>query len=84
MYINKERRRAMIDCNKRYQTRDGFPVRILATDIKSRYCIAGVVQLGDDEYVRQWTADGKADYRRNVTTSYDLIEKGGQEDVRQL
>lgn len=69
----------MIDCSKRYQTRDGFPVRILATDLKSRYCIAGVVLLGDDEYVRQWTAEGKADYRRNVRTNYDLIEVGHED-----
>lgn len=64
----------MIDPSKRYQTRDGFPVRILATDIKGRYPIAGVVQLGDDEYCRQWTVDGKADYRSFVTTNYDLVE----------
>ena len=55
------------------KTRDGFPVRLLAFDVKSRYCIAGVVMLGDDEYVRQWTAEGKADYRPNVTTNYDLV-----------
>ena len=70
----------MIDPNKHYQTRDGFDVRIIATDIKNRYCIAGVVMLGEDEYVRQWTSDGKADFRRNVTSNYDLVEKG-VEDV---
>lgn len=55
------------------KTRDGFPVRLLAFDVKSRYCIAGVVMLGDDEYVKQWTIDGKADFRPNVHTSYDLV-----------
>jgi hypothetical protein len=63
------------------KTRGGFPVRVLAWDVKSRYCIAGVVQMGDDECVKQWTADGKADYRRNVTSSLDLVlqVEGGEE-----
>lgn len=68
-----------ISANKTYQTRDGFPVRILATDIKGSYPIAGVVDLGDEEYCRKWTAEGKADRRPNVRTNYDLVEakKGG-------
>ncbi len=63
------------------KTRGGFPVRILAWNVKSRYCIAGVVQMGDDECVKQWTADGKADYRRNVTSSLDLVieVEGGEQ-----
>jgi hypothetical protein len=63
-----------IDKNKKYMTRDGFPVRLLATDIKGRYPIAGVVMLGDDEYVKQWTREGKEDRRPNVRTPYDLVE----------
>lgn len=65
----------MISINGRYQTRDGFPVRILATDAKGTYPIVGMVDLGDVEYSRQWTSDGKADYRKNVTTNYDLVER---------
>lgn len=57
----------------RIRTRDGAPVRILDWNVHNRYCIAGVVTVGDDEYVRQWTIDGKADFRRNVTTNYDLV-----------
>ena len=69
----------MIDPNKQY-TCDGFAVRILATDIDSRYPVAGVVLLGDKcDYVRQWTADGRADYRPDVHSRYDLKEKGGEE-----
>lgn len=59
------------------KTRDGMPVRLLAFDIKNRYCIAGVVSLnghdGGDEYVRQWTKEGKADFRSYVTSNYDLV-----------
>ena len=63
-----------IDKNKHYKTRDGFPVRILATDVKGAYPVAGLVTLGDEEYVRRWTAEGKNDARYNVRTNYDLVE----------
>ena len=63
-------------------TRDGFPVRILAWNLKGSYPVAGVVDLGDAEYCRQWTLEGKVDYRRNVTSNCDLvIETEGGEDV---
>jgi hypothetical protein len=65
----------MIDISKTYTTRDGFAVRILATDAKGSYPVVGLVDLGDAEYCRQWTEEGKADYRRGVTSNYDLIEK---------
>lgn len=68
-----------IELNKQY-TCDGFNVQILATDIDSRYPVVGVVKLGDhNDYCRQWTADGKADYRSFVNSKYDLIEKGGEQ-----
>ena len=57
----------------RILTRDGFPVRLLAFDINSRYSIAGVVMLGDDEYVHQWTPEGKSDFRSYVRTNTDLV-----------
>ena len=63
-----------IDKNKQYMTRDGFPVRILATDVKGAYPIAGLVDLGDEEYVRKWTSEGRNDARYNVRTSFDLVE----------
>ena len=70
----------MIDVNKNYTTRDGFPVRIIATDAKGRYPVVGLVDLGDVEYTRQWTEDGKADYRDFVKMNYDLIEARPQQD----
>ena len=71
----------MIDKNKNYVTRDGFDVRIIATDAKGRYPIVGLVDMDNAEYPRQWTEDGKADYRSYVNTNYDLVEKeGGDHD----
>lgn len=66
----------MIDCKKNYVTRDGFPVRILATDAKGVFPVVGLVDLGESEYTRQWTAGGKVDPRGFVKTNYDLVEKG--------
>lgn len=57
----------------RIKTRDGFPVRILTWNVRSQYPIAGVVELGKEEYVRQWTYDGKADLRPNVRSGFDLV-----------
>lgn len=80
--FNESEARKIVEGRKlgRVMTRDGMPVRILSWDVKSRYRIAGVVMLGDDEYVKQWTAEGKADYRSNVTTNLDLIleTEGGE------
>lgn len=56
----------------RIMTRDGFSVRILAMDAKSTYPIVGLVDLGEQEYTRMWTNEGKADYRRHVKSNYDL------------
>ena len=64
----------MINCNKNYTTRDGFPVRIIATDAKGRFPIVGLVDMVNAEYARHWTEEGKADLRRNVKSNYDLIE----------
>lgn len=64
----------MIDPSKQYTTRDGMAVRILATDAKGRHPIVGLVDVENAEYPRQWTEDGKADYRSFVTTNYDLVE----------
>ena len=64
----------MINCNKSYTTRDGFPVRIIATDAKGRFPVVGLVDMVNAEYARHWTEEGKADLRRNVKSNYDLIE----------
>ena len=56
------------------KTRDGFDVTILHLSVDSSYPVAGIVHLGNkNDYVKQWTEDGKADHRRNVTTNYDLV-----------
>jgi hypothetical protein len=65
----------MIDPDKQYTTRDGFDVRIIATDAKGTYPIVGLVDVGNAEYAHHWTEDGKADFRRHVRSNYDLIEK---------
>ena len=55
------------------KTRDGFPVRLLDYNLKGRYPLCGVVDLGDEEYCHKWTREGKNDFRSNVTTNYDLV-----------
>lgn len=73
----------MVDINKKYQTRDGMPVRLLAMDAKGTYPVIGLVDVGNAEYSRQWTEDGKADFRGYVKTNYDLVEvEKGVDDVR--
>ena len=56
------------------KTSDGFDVTIIRWDIDSSFPIGGIVHLGDhNDYLRQWTTEGKGDWRRNVTTNYDLV-----------
>jgi hypothetical protein len=50
----------MIEPGKSYTTRDGFPVRIIATDAKGRFPIVGLVDMVNAEYARHWTEEGKA------------------------
>jgi len=63
------------------KTRDGFPVTILAWNVRPSFPLAGIVHLGDEnDYVRQWTSQGKGDVRPNVTMQCDLmIEMEGGE-----
>lgn len=68
-----------IDINKRYKTRDGMAVRILATDAKGRFPIVGLVDVNNAEYAHQWQANGRADLRPNVKTNYDLVDEEGGE-----
>ena len=49
----------MIELGKKYQTRDGRAVRILATDLRSNHPIAGVVTDFDfHEWPCSWTPEG--------------------------
>lgn len=62
-------------------TRDGFPVTILVWDLRPSFPLGGIVHLGDNnDYLREWTAKGKADKRPNVTMRCDLVleVKGGE------
>jgi hypothetical protein len=51
----------MIEMGKRYQTRDGRAVRILATDFKAgATCIIGAIAMADtNEIVGLWNARGE-------------------------
>lgn len=58
----------------RVMTRDGFPVTILVWDLRPTFPLGGIVHLGDNnDYLREWTAKGKADKRPNVTMQCDLV-----------
>jgi hypothetical protein len=64
----------MIDISKRYQTRDGRPVRIYATDGGTLFPVHGAFWIRDSQYwqITQWTADGRYDH--NNEYKRDLIE----------
>lgn len=56
------------------KTRDGFRVTILTWNLRPAYPIGGIVHLGDDnDYLREWTAEGKCDIRPNIVMRSDLI-----------
>lgn len=58
----------------RVKTRDGFDVTILTWNLRPAYPIGGIVHLGEgNDYLREWTADGKGDIRPNVTMCSDLV-----------
>jgi hypothetical protein len=50
-------------------------------DLRPSFPLGGIVHLGDDnDYLREWTAKGKADKRPNVTMRCDLVieTEGGE------
>jgi hypothetical protein len=62
--------------NKKYQTRDGIPVRILCIDAKSPYPIVGLVEFfgrPDNESVETWTSAGKLINQLEEQYGRDLI-----------
>lgn len=62
-------------------TRDGFPVTILVWNLRPSFPLAGIVHLGEDnDYVRQWTSQGKSDIRPHVRMQSDLVieTEGGE------
>ena len=65
----------MIELGKKYQTRDGRAVRILATGVKAGfYSVIGIVtdSFDGNEFVSEWTADGTS-ISHNFGTHNDLI-----------
>jgi hypothetical protein len=61
-----------ITMDGKYTTRDGRPVRVLATDIKHEYPVVFAYVRGDRELVGVCYADGRAS--TEATTDCDLIE----------
>ena len=57
-------------------------VRLLIFNAKGDFPVVGLVEVGDQEVVMQWTSEGKCDVLANVTTGNDLLllvpdEEGG-------
>ena len=51
----------MIEMGKEYQTRNGRAVRILATDMKGIFCVAGIIiEANGSEHIYSWKEDGAA------------------------
>jgi hypothetical protein len=74
-HFNLEKAHAITDGRipGRIYTRDGYPVRIICWDAAGSLPIVGLVEYDSFERAEHYTADGKNDIRRNVTTPYDLI-----------
>lgn len=70
----------MIDASKKYRTRDGRAVRVLATDLKggNRSLVVAIAEYDGDETVITLPPDGLEWPDR--ATSYDLIEVGPYDD----
>ena len=48
-----------LDLTKPVQTRDGWPVRILATDLRSECPVVGIISRTDHDGVDTWAPDGR-------------------------
>jgi len=63
------------------KTRDGKPARIVCTDAKGNFPVVALIDCGGFESPSNYTADGRNDWRDNVTSNMDLvIETEGGED----
>ena len=65
-------------------TREYRPVRMLASDAHGDFPLVGLITIGRQEVVCQWTENGKCDTRDNVTTNNDLILLVEDEDAKRL
>ena len=74
-----------IDPTKKYITRTGNPVRIIASDFKgpNTYCIIAVITSTDSDFeeIATYTADGHY-YQNKQYSGYDLIEDSPYKDFK--
>lgn len=63
-----------IEMGKEYETREGLPVRIYATDGEGLYCIHGAIKMGEEWFLETWTIEGKYD-SAEAFIKKDLVEK---------
>ena len=67
----------MIELGKKYQTRDGRAVRILATDVKNTaFPVLGLITFGENEDDYRWTSDGhyrSGDAGKLSDSDFDLV-----------
>lgn len=64
---------AKLDLTKPVQTRNGLPVRILATDLRSDCPVVGLVSYPDFDSIETWTLDGKFAPDDNDEYELDLV-----------
>ena len=71
----------MIEMNKKYKTRSGLPVRILATDIESDFPVCAALKSNkNEETLLRYTNNGR--YFDPYKHEYDLIEVTPYEDFK--
>ena len=70
----------MIEMTKKYKTRGGMSVRILATDIKDKYSVCAAV-LENGESLCSFTKEGL--FVEGEETNFDLIEVTPYDDFKE-
>lgn len=70
-----------VDINKKYKTRGGRTVRILATDLNGDYPVAGSLTKEDGkDYLFRWRLNGRFIY--NTESDSDLVEVPKQLEIK--
>ena len=73
----------MIEMGKKYKTRSGLPVRVVATDIKSPYpVVAAVLDICGVEIICVYTDTGEL-LRGDINNPDDLIEVTPYDDFKE-
>lgn len=71
----------MIDINKKYRTKSGLKVRILATDLKDDFpVVTAHIDSKGSEFIRRYNKNGKY-YDDNIDHQLDLVEYNPAEDL---